>query len=166
MGNHVGKRLIKCLGQSNDARNILRSSAHGTFLPPTDDHSFDAKGRIRVEKARSFGAVEFVGAARQKVDVQLRQIQGVMPHGLDCIAVEECAVRLAHRPHLPDVQNHPNFIVGMHQSHQSFGLIVGEQLFQMVEVHPPVWEVLYMDHLHPFLSCILRCLDHCTVLRL
>ena len=119
---HVFEGQIERLRQPHDAGHVLRAAPQHPLLSATDDHAVDAQGGIDVQKTRPFGAMKFVRAAREEIDVELLEVHGVMPHGLNGVAVEVGAMLPTHRRDTRQIDHHPDFVVGVHERHQRFGL--------------------------------------------
>ena len=139
----MGKRPV----QPNDACHVLCAPAQHTLLASAHDHPIDAQLGVDVEKPDPFGP-QFVRTAGEKIDVDFAEVQTVVPHGLNRIAVQQGPVAAAQCADGLKVQHDPNFVVGVHQRDKRFLLGLGQLGFQIFQIHPPIDMVADMGHLH------------------
>ena len=134
-------------GQAHDAGHVLRTAPHVPLLRAALDHGLQAGALAQVQEAHALGPVELVGAGAQHVQRQGGQVEGVVPHGLHRVAVEERLVAAAEGADGLQVVAGAHLVVGVHQAHQGLG-VGGQQLLQVGQVGAAVGVQPHPVHLH------------------
>ena len=114
----VAVGAFHCGREPHDAVQVFRAAAHRPLLAAALDGTADAQALADVEEADALRSVEFVGGTGDEVDGQLAEVEAVVPHGLDRVAVEEGAVGPAQRADGFEVLRRGHFVVCVHQAHE------------------------------------------------
>ena len=163
VGRHVRMGNVKCTGQPDDACHIFcAASKHALLPPPTIIPSMRMVGHV--QETSSLGSVKFVRTASE-IHIQFCEVHGVMPHGLNGVAVEVRPMLPAERTDFDQVDHDTHFIVGMHERNQGLGFRRLQDVGQRIEINAAVSVVA---HMHDFnvvhFAHRIRGLDDCAVL--
>ena len=103
------------LRQSDDARHILRASAHVALLRSADHQWGNGLFGVQVHDTDAFRAVKFVGRTGCSIEPGLLKIKRQVSHRLHRIGVKICPEFMAQRAHMLNVGDVADLVVGVHQ---------------------------------------------------
>ena len=114
----VYQTLLQSRRHANDAGNIFGSGALSFFLRAALQQALGPETVFHIQKSAAFRTVEFMCRDRQKIRLQLCQVDFHMPCCLHCIRMKPHAVHPADRRKLFYRLNRADFIVGIHHAYQ------------------------------------------------
>ena len=83
--------------------------------------------------------MELVGGERKRIDTEVRNVDGDMPHSLYGIGVERDVVGMGGARKLADGFDRADLVVGEHDGHQrDIARIAGKRGFQVFSAHATV----------------------------
>ena len=108
-------------------------------MRPAGDERRDGEALSQVEGANTAGAVELVGRKGERIDGELRNVNGYVAHGLDRVGMEGHAMHVSHAGEVGDGFEGAYLVVGEHDGdkrgragiHARCVFIVGEGLFKI-----------------------------------
>ena len=113
------QEMFNGIGRPNDARKILRAGSTLVLVRTAVNNGIRMQRGPDEESARSFWAVQFMGAKRDQVGVKLVNVrERLFTKGLQSIRVEKDAARTANLPKLSHRLNRPHFVIGRHEGNQ------------------------------------------------
>src|ERR1700722_9916064 len=136
---HLLLAELTSFAEADDASDVERARTHAALVPPAIDDGRELHARIapaNVERANTLGAIDFVAANGQQVDVVFLHVDRNLAHGLHAIDREENAVFLGNFADFGDRVDHANFIVGVHDGDQDGSRADGG--FQFIQVDSTV----------------------------
>src|SRR5580704_3685837 len=136
---HLLLAKLTSLTEADDAGDVERAGTHAALVAAAIDDGGKLNARIaaaNVKRADALGAVNFVAADGQHVDVVLLDVHRNLADSLHAVGGKENAMFLGDFADFGDGINDADFVVGVHDGDEDGGRADGG--FQLIQVDAPI----------------------------
>ena len=129
------ERMTRKLGgfsESNDAGDIFRARAEAALMMSAVNERIEARAGADIERANTFGSVEFVAGNREEIHAERIDIHGNFSGGLDRVGVKNNFVFAGDAGDFRDRLDRTEFVIGVHDGNQNgFGANGAANIFRV-----------------------------------